>query len=147
MLYEIEKIELKEENGHEFLVMTTKPRDIYEEPRHIVVLNECTVNYYKECLKKCGSFEKLPIRWKILPNVVDVPVQLKHPILIKNNALGKEYETSVMHVLCMYSVDDELVASGNLKDAITWVKGWSPEERVHYYDDKTVYYICEGIIK
>lgn len=147
MNYKIQSIELKKEHGFEFLVFTTKPQDIYEELRRVVVFDECTIDYYKMCIKKYGSFEKLPVQWKILTNVVNVPIRLKKPILVKNNALGTEFETSVVSVLCMYRVDDELVASGNLKDAIVWVKGWSPEERAHYYDNKTTIYICEGVVK
>lgn len=147
MTYEIESIEVKEEHGSEFLVFTTKTQSVYEEPRRIVVFNSIITKCYKECIKKYGSFEKLPPCWKILSNVVEVPVQLKHPILIKNNALGTEYETSVLYVLCMYRVDDELVAKGELERAITWAPGWSPEERARYYYDKTVFYICEDVVK
>lgn len=135
MIYEIEKIELKEEDGHEFLVLTTKPQGVYEPSIRIVVFNECVVNSYKNLIKECGSLEKLPIQWRVLQNMVHVPVQLKKPILAKNDAFGTEYETSVIPVLCMYRVDDELVANRELERAITWAPGWSPEERVRYYDN------------
>lgn len=142
MLYEIEKIELKEENGHEFLVMTTKPHSVDKESHRIVVFNECTVNYYKKCIEECGSFEKLPIQWRVLQNMVLVHVQLKHSVLIKNDALGTEYETSVIPMLCKYIVEDEFIANGGeLIRAITWAKGWSPEERALFYDNHPVIHI------
>lgn len=142
MFYEIEKIELKEENGHEFLVMTTKPQGVYEPAIDIVVFDECIVNSYKNLIKKCGSLEKLPIQWRVLQNMVYVPVQLKKPILAKNDAFGTEYETSVVSVLCKYRVDDELVANRELERAITWAPGWSPEERARYYNSHPVYHTC-----
>ena len=141
MIYEIGKIELEEENGHEFLVLTTKSQDVYDESYSIVVSGECIVNQYKKCIKEYGSFEKLPIQWRVLQNMVTVPVELKSPILIKNDALGIEYETSTILVHCKYVVDDELVASRNLKDAITWAKGWSPEERALFYNNHPVVHV------
>ena len=141
MLYEIGKIELKKENGCEFLVLSTRPQDIYEESHSIVVFDECVVNSYKKCIKECGSFEKLPIRWKFFQNAVIVPVQLKNPILVKNDAFGTEYETSVVPMLCKYTVDDQMVANGELSRAITWAPGWSPEERALFYNNRTVIHV------
>jgi len=141
MLYEIGKIELKKENGCEFLVLSTRPQDIYEESHSIVVFDECVVNSYKKCIKECGSFEKLPIQWKFFQNAVIVPVQLKNPILVKNDAFGTEYETSVVPMLCKYTVDDQMVANGELSRAITWAPGWSPEERALFYNNRTVIHV------
>lgn len=147
MNYEIQNIELKEESGFEFLVLTTKPLSIYEKPHQIVAFDKCTVDYYKDCIEKYKTFENLPISWKMLTNVVYLQAQLKKPLLIKNNALGTEYETSTITVLCKYCVDDEAVARGELEHAVKWVPGWSPEERVRWYDNKTTFYICEGVIE
>lgn len=142
MLYEIEKIELKEENGYEFLVLTTKPQSVFEFSLDIVVFNECIVDCYKVYIKKYGSFEKLPPQWRILSNVVYVPVQLKKPILAKNDAFGTEYETPMVSVLCKYYVDDEAVARGELENAVKWAPGWSPEERARWYDNHPIYNAC-----
>lgn len=141
MTLEIGKIKFREENGHEYLVLETKPQDIFDASQSIVVLNECTVTFYKECIKKYGSLENLPIRWRLLHNMVIMPVQLKNPVLIKNDAFGTEYETSVIPMFCKYRVDEELIKNGEPSRAITWVPGWSLEERTRWYDNRPVVHI------
>lgn len=141
MNYEVKSIELKEEDGREFLVLTTKPQSAYEAPRRIVAFDKCTVDYYKDCIKKYETFENLPVTWKILTNIVTVPVQLKTPVLIKNDAFGTEYKASAITVLCKYRVDDNAVARGDLEHAVKWVPGWSPEERARWYDNKSVIHV------